>query len=164
MTDAIVIVYIARTPIGGLLGDFKDTSATQLGAAALRAAVTRAGITPDTIEEVYMGCVLSAGLGQAPARQAALGAGLGAHTPCTAVSKVCGSGLKAVMLAHDSIIAGTATIIAAGGMENMTRAPHLLANARQDKNLANLEDDEILELVREHRIELTNRAEALATA
>jgi acetyl-CoA C-acetyltransferase len=130
MSDPIVIVSGARTPIGGLLGDFKDIAAPQLGAIAIRAALHRANLPADAVDEAMMGCVLSAGLGQAPARQAALAAGLPEATGCTTVSKVCGSGLKAVMLAHDAIIAGSARIIVAGGMESMTNAPHLLRGAR----------------------------------
>jgi acetyl-CoA C-acetyltransferase len=128
--DSIVIVSGARTPMGGFQGDFKDMAAPQLGSAAISAALKRANLTADAIDEAYMGCVLSAGLGQAPARQAALGAGLQEATPCTTVSKVCGSGMKAVMLAHDAIAAGTSNIVVAGGMESMTNAPYLLPKAR----------------------------------
>ena len=131
MNDPVVIVSAARTAIGGLLGDFKDVSATQLGSVAIRAALERSGLAADLIDEAVMGCVLSAGLGQAPARQAALGAGLPESVPCTTVSKVCGSGMKAVMLAHDAIMAGSASRVIAGGMESMTNAPHLLPKARQ---------------------------------
>jgi acetyl-CoA C-acetyltransferase len=135
--DPVVIVAAARTPIGGLLGDFKDIPATQLGSIAIRAAVERTKLNNDAIEEAYMGCVLPAGLGQAPARQAALGAGLAESTACTTVSKVCGSGLKAVMLAHDVIAAGTCSIVVAGGMESMTNAPHLMLKARAGYRLGN---------------------------
>ncbi len=128
--DPIVIVSGARTPMGGFQGDLKDMAAPQLGSAAISATLKRANLTADAIDEAYMGCVLSAGLGQAPARQAALGAGLAEATPCTTVSKVCGSGMKAVMLAHDAIAAGTSNIIVAGGMESMTNAPYLLQKAR----------------------------------
>lgn len=128
--DPIVIVSGARTPIGAMLGDFKDMSAPQLGSIAIRAALERAGLSADAIEEAYMGCVLPAGVGQAPARQAALAAGLPEAVPCTTVSKVCGSGLKAVMLAHDGIVSGTTNIAVAGGMESMTNAPHLLPKVR----------------------------------
>ena len=138
MNDPIVIASIARTPIGGLLGDFKDVGATELGAVAIRAALLRSGARADTIDEAYMGCVLSAGLGQAPARQAALGAGLLESTECTTVSKVCGSGMKAVMLAHDAILAGSARRIVAGGMESMTNAPHLLPKARHGHKMGNV--------------------------
>ncbi|MBY0407242.1 MAG: acetyl-CoA C-acyltransferase, partial [Rickettsiales bacterium] len=123
MTDSIVIVSAMRTPLGGLLGALKDLPATMLGAHAIKAALT---IAPEHIDEVLMGCVLPAGLGQAPARQAALGAGLLPGTPCTTISKVCGSGMKAVMLAHDAIAAGSANIVIAGGMESMSLSPHLL--------------------------------------
>lgn len=129
-SDPIVIVSAARTPIGGFLGDFKELAAHQLGAIALRAAVTRASISPDSVEEVLMGCVLPAGQGQAPARQAALGAGLPASTGAVTINKMCGSGMKAVMLAHDMLAAGSARILAAGGMESMSNAPYLLDRAR----------------------------------
>jgi acetyl-CoA C-acetyltransferase len=135
--DPVVIVAAARTPIGGLLGDFKDISATQLGGIAIRAAVERAKLNGDAIDEAYMGCVLSAGLGQAPARQAALGGELPQSTACTTVSKVCGSGLKAVMLAHDAIVAASSGIVVAGGMESMTNAPHLMLKARSGYRLGN---------------------------
>ncbi len=128
--DPIVIAGMARTPIGGFLGDFKDLAAPQLGAAAIHAAVERAGIPPDSIDEVLMGCVLPAGQGQAPARQAAFGAGLPAATGATTVNKMCGSGMKAAMLAHDLLIAGSARIAVAGGMESMSNAPYLLDRAR----------------------------------
>lgn len=128
--DPIVIVSLARTPMGGFQGDFASLSAPELGASAIRAAVERAGIKPDEIEEVIMGCVLPAGQGQAPARQASLGAGIPASTGCTTVNKMCGSGMKAVMLAHDLIVAGSAGIMVAGGMESMTNAPYLLPKAR----------------------------------
>lgn len=128
--DSIVIVSGARTPMGGFHGDFKDMTATQLGSAAISAALKRANLAASDIDEATMGCVLSAGVGQAPARQAALGAGLAEATPCTTVSKVCGSGMKAVMLAHDAIAAGTSNIIVAGGMESMTNAPYILPKAR----------------------------------
>src|SRR5262249_6229816 len=115
---------------GGLLGDFKDISAPQLGSVAIKAAMQQSGLSGDAVDEAYMGCVLSAGVGQAPARQAALGAGLPNSVACTTVSKVCGSGLKSVMLAHDAIASGSAKIVVAGGMESMTNAPHLLLKAR----------------------------------
>ena len=128
--DSIVIVGSARTPMGGFQGDLKDVNAPALGAAAIRAAVERAGIAPDTVEEVLMGCVLPAGQGQAPARQAALGAGLPQAAGCTTVNKMCGSGMKAAMLAHDLLSAGSADIVVAGGMESMTNSPYLLDRAR----------------------------------
>lgn len=141
-TDPIVIVSAARTPIGGLLGDFKDMAAPQLGSVAIKAALERGTLAADTIDEAYMGCVLPAGLGQAPARQAALGAGLPEAVPCTTVSKVCGSGLKAVMLAHDAIAAGSATIAVAGGMESMTNAPHMVLKARHGHKMGSVQMDD----------------------
>lgn len=129
-TDPIVIVSAVRTPMGGLQGDLSGLTAPQLGAAAIRAAVERAGLAPETVDQVLFGCVLSAGQGQAPARQAALGAGLGRHTSCTTLNKMCGSGMQAVMLAHDTLRAGSADIIVAGGMESMSNAPYLLDKAR----------------------------------
>jgi acetyl-CoA C-acetyltransferase len=128
--DPIVIVSAQRTPLGGFQGELAGLSAPQLGAIAIRAAVERAGIAPDAVDEALMGCVLPAGLGQAPARQAALGAGLPYSVPCTTVSKVCGSGMKALMIAHDTLAAGQARIVVAGGMESMTNAPYLLPKAR----------------------------------
>ena len=130
MNDPVVIVSGRRTPIGGLQGVFRDVPAPYLGAHAIRAALESASIAAQDIEEVYMGCVLSAALGQAPARQSALFGGLPESTACTTVSKVCGSGLKAVMLAADAIAAGSANIVLAGGMESMSGAPHLLPRAR----------------------------------
>jgi acetyl-CoA C-acetyltransferase len=130
MDDPIVIVGFARTPIGAFQGDFKDLTAPELGANAIRAAVDRAAISPDAVDEVLFGCVLSAGLGQAPARQAALGAGLPVSTGAVTINKMCGSGMKAAMLAHDLLLAGSATIMVAGGMESMTNAPYLLDRAR----------------------------------
>jgi len=135
-SDPIVIVGSARTPIGAFQGDLKDLTAPQLGAAAIRASVERAGISSDAVDEagevgeVIMGCVLSAGLGQAPARQAALGAGLSASTGAVTINKMCGSGMKAVMLGHDLLLAGSAKIVVAGGMESMSNAPYLLDRAR----------------------------------
>jgi acetyl-CoA C-acetyltransferase len=128
--DPIVIVSAARTPMGGFQGDFKDVTAPELGASAIKAALSRAKLKPQDIDETYMGCVLQAGLGQAGARQASLGAGLKDSTPATTVNKMCGSGMKSVMLAHDEIAAGNANIIMAGGMESMTNAPYLLPKAR----------------------------------
>jgi len=128
--DPIVIVGLARTPIGAFQGDFKDLSAPQLGAVAIRAAIDRAGIPPDSVDETLCGCVLPAGQGQAPARQAAIASGLPVSTAATTVNKMCGSGMKAVMLAHDLILAGSAKVAVAGGMESMTNAPYLLDRAR----------------------------------
>ncbi len=126
----IVIVGAARTPMGGFQGDLKDKTAPELGAAAIKAAIDRAGLTPADVEEVIMGNVLPAGLGQAPARQASRGAGLPDAVGCTTINKVCGSGMKTQMLAHDLIRAGSARIMVAGGMESMTNAPYLLPKAR----------------------------------
>jgi len=128
--DPIVIVSAARTPMGAFQGELKNFAAPELGAAAIRAAVERAKIRPDEVQEVLMGCVLPAGQGQAPARQAALGAGLPLATGCTTVNKMCGSGMKAAMLAHDILATGNAELIVAGGMESMTNAPYLLPKAR----------------------------------
>jgi acetyl-CoA C-acetyltransferase len=128
--DPIVIASAARTPMGGFQGDLKDLPAPQLGAAAIEAALERAGVPGDEVDEVFMGCVLPAGVGQAPARQAALGAGISESVGCTTVNKVCGSGMKAAMLAHDLIAAGSGAVIVAGGMESMSNAPYLLAKAR----------------------------------
>ncbi|AOZ11275.1 acetyl-CoA acetyltransferase [Pseudomonas lundensis] len=128
--DPVVIVSVARTPMGGFQGDFKGLTAPELGAAAIRAAVERAGVSSDSVDEVLFGCVLSAGLGQAPARQAALGAGLDKGTRCTTLNKMCGSGMEATMLAHDRLLAGGADVVVAGGMESMSNAPYLLDRAR----------------------------------
>jgi acetyl-CoA C-acetyltransferase len=128
--DPIVIVSAARTPIGAFQGDLSSLAAPELGAAAIRAAVERAGIPPESVDEVLFGCVLPAGQGQAPARQAALGAGLPLSAGATTVNKMCGSGMKAVMLAHDLLLAGSANIVVAGGMESMSNAPYLLDRAR----------------------------------
>jgi acetyl-CoA C-acetyltransferase len=128
--DPIVIVAAARTPIGAFQGDLKDLTAPELGAVAIRAAITQAGIPPDSVNETIFGCVLPAGQGQAPARQAAIAACLPVSTAATTVNKMCGSGMKAVMLAHDQILAGSAAIAVAGGMESMTNAPYLLDRAR----------------------------------
>src|SRR2546422_843965 len=130
LNDPVVIVSAARTPMGAFQGELKDLAAPQLGAAAIRAAVERAGIKPEQIQEVIMGCVLPAGQGQAPARQAALGAGLPLSTGCTTVNKMCGSGMKAAMFAHDMLAAGVNEVMVAGGMESMTNAPYLLPKAR----------------------------------
>jgi acetyl-CoA C-acetyltransferase len=125
MSESIVIVSAARTPIGGLLGDFSALAAHQLGAAAVKAAVERAGITGDAVNEVLLGNCLMAGQGQAPARQAALGAGLPQSAGAVTLSKMCGSGMRAMMFAHDMLKAESAEVIVAGGMESMTNAPHL---------------------------------------
>ncbi|NVP53952.1 acetyl-CoA C-acyltransferase [Mycoplana rhizolycopersici] len=135
MEDPVVIVGMARTPMGGFQGDLKDATAPQLGASAIRAALDRSGVGPETIDEVVFGCVLAAGQGQAPARQAAIAAGLPYATGATTVNKMCGSGMKAVMLAHDLIAAGSASVAVAGGMESMTNAPYLLERARSGYRL-----------------------------
>jgi acetyl-CoA C-acetyltransferase len=128
--DPVVIVSCARTPMGAFQGELKEFSAPQLGAAAIRAALERAKLDPAAVDEVIMGCVLPAGQGQAPARQASLGAGLPLAAGCTTVNKMCGSGMKAAMLAHDLLLAGSAEVVVAGGMESMTNAPYLLPKAR----------------------------------
>lgn len=128
--DPVVIVAQARTPMGGFQGDFAALPAADLGAVAIRAALARAGLKAAAVEEVLMGCVLPAGQGQAPARQAALQAGLTLATGCTTINKMCGSGMKAAMLAHDLLLAGSARVIVAGGMESMSNAPYLLPKAR----------------------------------
>ena len=130
MSDPVVICSFARTPMGGFQGALTGVKATELGAVAVKAAVERAGVAPEKVEQIYMGCVLPAGLGQAPARQAAIGAGLGQHVEATTVNKMCGSGLQAVMMAAESIKAGSADIIVAGGMESMTGAPYLMNKHR----------------------------------
>jgi acetyl-CoA C-acetyltransferase len=130
VNDPIVIVSAARTPMGALQGELKDFAAPQLGAAAIRAAIERSGVKSDQVQEVIMGCVLPAGQGQAPARQASLGAGLPLSAGCTTVNKMCGSGMKAAMLAHDLLAAGTNDLMVAGGMESMSNAPYLLPKAR----------------------------------
>src|SRR6267143_4548765 len=135
LNDPVVIVSAVRTPMGAFQGELKDFPAPQLGAAAIRAAVERAGIKPEQVEEVIMGCVLPAGQGQAPARQAAIAAGLALSTGSTTVNKMCGSGMKAAMFAHDMLAAGGKEIMVAGGMESMTNAPYLLPKARSGYRL-----------------------------
>ena len=130
LNDPVVIVGAARTPIGGFQGDFSALAASDLGAVAVKAAVERAGLAPADVDEAIMGNVLPAGQGQAPARQAALKAGLPQSVVCTTVNKMCGSAMKAAMLAHDAIAAGSADVVVAGGMESMTNAPYLLPKAR----------------------------------
>lgn len=129
-TDAVVIVNGARTPMGGFQGALSAVTAPELGAIVIREAIQRAGVAPADVQEVIMGCVLPAGLKQGPARQATLDAGLPAATGCTTINKLCGSGMKATMLAHDLIKAGTNTVMVAGGMESMTNAPYVLPKAR----------------------------------
>src|SRR5690606_18253731 len=130
MGNSIVIVGAKRTAIGSFQGQFTGVPTTKLGSVAIQAALEHAGLAPDQVSEVLMGCVLPANLGQAPARQAALGAGIPTSAGCTTVNKVCGSGMKAIMLAHDAIKAGSAAIVVAGGMESMTNAPHMMPNSR----------------------------------
>lgn len=137
--DPIVITGAARTPIGSFQGVLSDVSATNLGATAIAAAVERSAIAPESVEEVIMGCVLPAGLRQAPARQAALAGGLPLGTPCTTINKMCGSGMKAAMLGHDLIVSGSAEITVTGGLESMSRAPYLLQKARSGYRLGNSE-------------------------
>jgi acetyl-CoA C-acetyltransferase len=129
-SENIVITGAARTPMGGFQGVLSAATASQLGAAAIAAAVERSQLQGDAIDEVIMGCVLPAGQGQAPARQASLGAGLPLATGCTTINKMCGSGMKATMLAHDLLRAGTNRVMVAGGLESMTNAPYLLPGAR----------------------------------
>ncbi|MCB5364312.1 acetyl-CoA C-acyltransferase [Pusillimonas sp. CC-YST705] len=131
MSEPIVLVSVVRTPMGGMLGSLSDLAAHQLGAAAIKAAVERAGIPADAVDEVIMGNVLQAGQGQAPARQAALGAGLPQSVACTTIHKVCGSGMKAAMLGHDLLKAGSVDVVVAGGQESMSNAPYLLLKGRQ---------------------------------
>jgi acetyl-CoA C-acetyltransferase len=128
--DPIVMVAATRTPMGGFQGDLATLAAPQLGSVAIEAALARSGLAPHQVDEVLMGCVLPAGLGQAPARQAALGAGLPLSTGATTINKMCGSGMRAAMFAHDMLAAGSAGMIVAGGMESMTNAPYLLPKAR----------------------------------
>ena len=130
MSDPIVIAGSARTPIGNFLGAYTGVPSPSLGSHAIKSALERADVKGDAVDEVLMGCVLPAGVGQAPARQAALGAGLPKAVGCVTINKVCGSGMKTVMLAHDSIAAGANDTVVAGGMESMTNAPHLLPTGR----------------------------------
>lgn len=130
MSEKIVITGIARTPMGGFQGVLSKATAPELGAAAISAAVERSQIDKDVVDEVIMGCVLAAGLGQAPARQASLGAGIPLGAGCTTINKMCGSGMKATMLAHDLLLAGTNQVMVAGGLESMTNAPYLLPRVR----------------------------------
>ncbi|MDP2226312.1 MAG: acetyl-CoA C-acyltransferase [Moraxellaceae bacterium] len=138
-TDSVVILNGARTPMGGFQGALTSCTAPELGAAAIREAVSRAGLQSTDIQEVIMGCVLPAGLKQGPARQAALDAGLPASTGCTTINKLCGSGMKATMLAHDLIKAGSNNIMVAGGMESMTNAPYVLPKVRAGLRMGHAE-------------------------
>ncbi len=135
MENGVVIAGIARTPMGGMQGVLSAVAAPKLGAVAIKAALERAGIQPDQVDETIMGVVLPAGMGQAPARQASLGAGIPVSADCTTVNKMCGSGMKAVMFGHDAILAGSASIIVTGGMESMTNAPYLLPKVRSGLRL-----------------------------
>ncbi len=139
MAETVVIAGAARTPIGDFMGELAPLSAPQLGTAAIQAALAQAGLPPEQIQAVNMGCVLSAGLGQAPARQAALAAGLDKATHCLTLNKMCGSGLQAVILAHDAIVAGTYQRVIAGGMESMSNAPYLLEKARAGYRMGHAE-------------------------
>jgi len=133
--DSIVIVGMARTPMGGFQGVLKDVTAPVLGSFAIRAALERSGVEAEDIDEVLMGCVLPAGMGQAPARQASIGAGIPDAAGCTTVNKMCGSGMKTTMLAHDSLLAGTNEVMVAGGLESMSNAPYILQKARSGQKL-----------------------------
>ena len=133
--DPIVIVSGARTPMGSFQGSLKAIAAPELGSAAIRAAVASAGIAPEDVSEVLMGCVLPAGQGQAPARQAAFGAGLPEAVPCTTVNKMCGSGMKTAMMAYDALHARPQDVIVAGGLESMTNTPHILPKMRSGQRL-----------------------------
>jgi acetyl-CoA C-acetyltransferase len=135
--DPIVITGAARTPIGGFQGVLSALSAPELGSVAIAAAIDRSGNTPESVDEILMGCVLPAGQRQAPARQAALGAGMPLATPCTTINKMCGSGMKATMLGHDLIRAGSARVSVTGGLESMSNAPYLLSKARAGYRLGN---------------------------
>ena len=135
--EKIVIVGAARTPMGGFMGDLSSATSSELGARAIAGAIENAGIAAEDVEEVVMGCVLQAGQGQAPARQASLGAGISASTGCTTVNKMCGSGMKASMLAHDQLIARSNEVMVAGGMESMSNAPYLIDKARGGVRLGN---------------------------
>ena len=133
--DPIVIAGAARTPMGGFQGDLKDAAAPQLGSAAIEGALKRSGVATEDVDDVIMGVVLPAGMGQAPARQASRGAGIPDHVGCTTINKMCGSGMKAAMLAHDGLLAGSSRITVAGGMESMSNAPYLLLKARHGYRL-----------------------------
>jgi acetyl-CoA C-acetyltransferase len=130
-SDAVVIVAAKRTPIGAFQGAFSDAPAPELGATAIAAAIADSGVDPADVDQVFMGCVLPAGLGQAPARQAALGGGIPTSVPCTTVNKMCGSGMQTLVLGHDQIMANSADIVVAGGLESMTNAPYMMPKARR---------------------------------
>ena len=139
MDNPVVIVGAKRTAIGSLLGQYTGVPATQLGATAIKAALAQSGVPAADVGEVIMGCVLPANLGQAPARQAAIAAGIPTSAGCTTINKVCGSGMKAIMLGHDLIKAGSAEVVVAGGMESMTNAPHMIPNSRTGTKYGNFE-------------------------
>ncbi|HXZ67184.1 MAG TPA: acetyl-CoA C-acyltransferase, partial [Alphaproteobacteria bacterium] len=139
MSDAIVIVGAARTPMGAFQGELLTVSAAELGGVSIKAALERSAIAPADVDEVLMGCVLPAGQGQAPARQASFAAGLGEDVPCTTVNKMCGSGMKTVMLAYDQLRAGNGAVIVAGGMESMTNSPYLLPKMRRGARMGHTE-------------------------
>lgn len=136
-TDPVVIAGIARTPMGAFMGSLSGVTAPELGSVAIQAAMNEAGVDADAVEQAIMGCVLPAGLGQAPARQAALGAGLPRSTEATTVNKMCGSGMQAAIMAHDAILAGSVDVAVAGGMESMSNAPYLLPKARGGMRMGN---------------------------
>jgi acetyl-CoA C-acetyltransferase len=138
-SDPVVILSARRTPVGAFQGTFAAVTGPQLGAVAIKAALADSGLAAPQVDEVIMGCVLSAGLGQAPARQAAIGAGLPTSAPATTVNKMCGSAMRAVMLGADQILAGTARVVVAGGLESMTNAPYLLPKARSGYRMGNQE-------------------------
>jgi acetyl-CoA C-acetyltransferase len=138
-SDPVVILAARRTPVGAFQGVFANVTAPQLGSVAIKAALADSGVAPAQVDEVIMGCVLTAGLGQAPARQAAIGAGIPSSTPTTTVNKMCGSAMRAVMLAADQILAGSAQVVVSGGLESMTNAPYLLPKARSGYRMGNQE-------------------------
>ena len=134
----VIIAAAVRTPIGSFLGELSSVPAPRLGATAIKAALEKAGVDPKNVDEVYMGCVLQAGLGQAPARQAAIYAGIGDNVPCTTVNKVCASGMKAIAFAAQAIQLGDADVVVAGGMENMSSVPHYLPGSRLGQKLGDI--------------------------
>ncbi|MFM6964549.1 MAG: acetyl-CoA C-acyltransferase [Sphingomonadales bacterium] len=166
MSKTVYIVSAVRTPMGSFMGAFAGVSATELGATAIRGAMQKVNVDPSIIDEVFMGNVLQAGVGQAPARQAALGAGLGKNVPCTTVNKVCASGMKAIMLGAQSILAGDNHVVIAGGMENMSQTPHYLdgRNATKFGNITMLDGitkDGLLDVY--NKVPMGNCAELCAT-
>ena len=131
MKEPIAILAASRTPMGSMMGNLSEVVATNLGATAISSVLEKTGLANDEVDELIMGCVLTAGVGQAPARQAAMAANLSNHTSCTTIQKVCGSGMKSVMLACNALVAGCADTVIAGGMENMSKAPYIIPQARQ---------------------------------